>query len=105
MARATNDMEAIQMLCGFGFTGCFDAVILLGASLACMLSLSPRLTMVVLVPMPLLSLFVLWIGRRLHDRYESVQEGFSTISATVEQNVAGIRVVKDLRKNYCLPKS
>jgi ATP-binding cassette subfamily B protein len=47
-----------------------------------------------MIPMALLPIAVVWFGRRIHTRFERIQEQFSTISNFAQENLAGIRIVK-----------
>ena len=53
-----------------------------------------RLTLIALVPAPLVSVAVIFFGRRIHARFEHIQRMFSDISSRVQENLAGVRVVR-----------
>jgi len=63
-------------------------------SIACMVAISPRLTFYSLLPLPLVSLTVWFFGDRIHRRFERVQAQFADISARVQENLSGVRVVR-----------
>lgn len=94
MARATNDLNAVRMMLGPGimyFTETFfTAVFLIGV----MLHFDWRLTLLCLIPAPLVSIAVILFGRRIHDRFEKIQKMFSDISSRVQENFSGVRVVR-----------
>jgi ATP-binding cassette subfamily B protein len=94
MAHATNDLNAVRMACGIGIVAAVDALILGLATIAFMLALNVRLTLLALVPMPVIALFTLRAGRLLHQRFERVQETFADLTERVRESIAGIRVVK-----------
>jgi len=94
MAHATNDIEAVTRACGFGVLTIADPLFMIPVSIAIMMSIDPRLTLYAILPLPILSLFMLWYGRVIHRRFEAVQEAFSTLMEKVRETVAGIRVVK-----------
>lgn len=94
MAHATNDIEAVTRACGFGVLTIADPLFMIPVSVAIMLSIDPRLTLYAILPLPVLTLFMLWFGRAIHKRFESVQAAFSTLMEKVRETVAGIRVVK-----------
>lgn len=94
MAHATNDLEAIRMMCGMALVAAMDAVLLLAASLVMMLSINRTLTLYVLLPLPFVTLLLLKLGPKLHKRFMIVQESFSHISEKAQETFAGIRVVK-----------
>ena len=94
MARATNDLNAVRAVLGPGIMYSVNTVVTLVAALTLMLILSWRLTLISLIPLPLISFFMLRYGRVIHDRFEEVQERFSTITARAQEYLSGIRVVK-----------
>jgi len=94
MAHATNDIEAVTQACGFGILTIADPLFMIPVSVAIMLSIDPRLTLYAILPLPVLTAFMLWFGRAIHRRFESVQAAFSTLMEKVREVVAGIRVVK-----------
>jgi len=94
MAHAINDLNAVRMACGIGIVAMTDALILGVATVAFMLALNVRLTLLALLPMPAIALFTLRAGKLLHRRFERVQETFATLTERVRESIAGIRVVK-----------
>jgi ATP-binding cassette subfamily B protein len=94
MAHAINDLNAVRMACGFGVVAMTDAIVLGVASIGFMLALNVRLTLLALVPMPIIALFTLRVGKMLHSRFEKVQETFSKLTERVRESMSGIRVVK-----------
>jgi ATP-binding cassette subfamily B protein len=94
MAHAINDLNAVRMACGFGVVAMTDAIVLGIAAIGFMLALNVRLTLLALVPMPIIALFTLRAGKMLHSRFEKVQETFSKLTERVRESVSGVRVVK-----------
>ncbi len=94
MAHATNDLNAVRMACGIGIVAMTDAVLLGLATIGFMLALNVKLTLLALIPMPVIALFTLRAGKMLHQRFELVQETFSDLTERVRESIAGIRVVK-----------
>ncbi len=94
MAHATNDIEAVTRACGFGVLTIADPLFMIPVSIAIMMSIDPRLTLYAILPLPILSLFMLWFGKVIHHRFEAVQEAFSTLMEKVRETVSGIRVLK-----------
>ncbi len=94
MAHAINDLNAVRMACGFGIVATTDAIVLGLASIGFMLALNVKLTLLALIPMPIIALFTLRVGKMLHSRFERVQETFSRLTERVRESVSGIRVVK-----------
>ncbi len=94
MARATNDLEAVRMFLNMGLMFAMEAVIIFSASLYVMLTINVPLTLFALLPLPILSFLVNRLASGIHSRFREIQEHFSLISARVQENLAGIRVVK-----------
>lgn len=94
MALATNDLNAVRNFVGPGIMhGSLTAVTLIG-TLSVMLVLSPKLTLVAMIPLPLISLVMARFGQMIHVRFEQVQQKFADITARAQEYLAGVRVVK-----------
>ena len=93
MSRATNDLRAVKDFLGLGLLIFIDAVAVIVASIALMLYISVPLTLVCLVPLPLVSLIFFGFIRKISERHQAIQENLSRISAQVQENLAGIRVL------------
>ena len=94
MSIATNDMAAVRMMLGPGVMYTVNTVTVMVLSVSFMLAISPRLTLLSLLPLPLVSISVWWFGDRIHRRFERVQERMGQLSAQVQENLAGLRVVR-----------
>ncbi len=94
LARATNDMNAVRMMLGPGVMYWFETSLTLVLSVSVMLWVDWPLTLVALIPAPFVSIAVLVFGRKIHDRFEAIQEQFSDISSRVQENLSGVRVVR-----------
>ncbi len=94
MAHATNDVDAVSRACGFGLLTIADPLFMIPVAIGIMLSIDPRLTMYAILPLPILTAFMLGFGKMIHHRFEAVQQVFSEVMEKVRENVAGIRVVK-----------
>src|SRR6202789_2772336 len=94
MARATNDLNAVRMLMGPALMYSANTIFLSVFALFFMLRISPYLTLVALAPMPLASILVQYLGRRIHERFERIQASFSDISAQAQENYSGVRLIR-----------
>ncbi len=94
MARATNDMQAVRMLCGPAIMYSINTVITGAGALILMGRINARLMLVALVTAPLVAGATVLFGRRIHVLFTGVQEKFADISARVQENLAGVRVVR-----------
>lgn len=93
MARATNDLNYVRDFIGPGVMGTVD-MIRIPFTLGLMMYLSVRLTLVSLVPLPVISVLVYVFVRFMNRQSKIVQELFSTVTSHVQENLAGSRVVK-----------
>jgi ATP-binding cassette subfamily B protein len=94
LARATNDMNAVRMMLGPGVMYWFETSLTLVLCVTVMAWVDWPLTLVALAPAPVVSFAVLYFGRKIHDRFESIQGMFSDISSRVQENLSGVRVVR-----------
>jgi len=94
MAHATNDIDAVQRACGFGLLTIIDPLFIIPISVAIMISIDPRLTLYAVLPLPILTVFMLGFGRAIHHRFEILQASYSALMEKVRENIAGIRVLK-----------
>ena len=94
MARMTNDLAAVRMLLGPAIMYTANTVLFFAGALYFLLRISPFLTLTALAPMPLASIFIQFMGRRIHERFERIQAMFSDISAQAQENFSGARLVR-----------
>ena len=94
MARMTNDLSAVRMLLGPAVMYTANTVLFSALSLYYLLRISPFLTLAALAPMPLASVLIQFMGRKIHERFERIQAMFSDISAQAQENFSGARLVR-----------
>ncbi|MEA2113784.1 MAG: ABC transporter ATP-binding protein [Thermodesulfobacteriota bacterium] len=94
MAHATNDLSAVQMACGMGMVAAADALVMSTAALFFMAHISPTLTLIAIIPMPLLALCTWILSGRLHKRFDRVQEQFSLLTEFARNTMVSIRLIK-----------
>jgi ATP-binding cassette subfamily B multidrug efflux pump len=94
MARATNDLSNVRNVVGPGIMYFLSTAVTLAAALGFMIHISARLSLLSLLPLPVLSVVVNRLGRLIHIRSERVQAQFASLSARTQEDIAGIRVVK-----------
>ncbi|HCK08544.1 MAG: multidrug ABC transporter ATP-binding protein [Gemmatimonadetes bacterium] len=94
MSRATNDLNAVQLFLGFGIRMLFDGILAVGMGLVVMSTIDWKLSVMALIPLPILALAMNRAARGIYDGFRDVQDQFSKISARVQENLAGVRVVK-----------
>jgi ATP-binding cassette subfamily B protein len=94
MARMTNDLNAVRMLLGPAIMYSANTILFSIGALFFLLRISPFLTLVALVPLPLASILVQALGRRIHERFERIQAMFSDVSAQAQENFSGARLIR-----------
>ncbi|HEY3286396.1 MAG TPA: ABC transporter ATP-binding protein [Gemmatimonadaceae bacterium] len=98
MARLTNDLGAVRMAAGPAIMYLINTIAGGLFALGFMLRLSPRLTVIALLPLLLLPVVMLRLGRAIHDRFEDVQAHFSDLTTRVQENLSGARIVRAYRQ-------
>jgi len=94
MSRMTNDIQAVRELMGFGSLAIVDAMVVILFSLALMITIDPWLTLWSMLAMPLITVVVRFFGRHIFRWSRNTQEQLSVMSAYVQENLAGIRVIQ-----------
>jgi ATP-binding cassette subfamily B multidrug efflux pump len=98
MSRATNDLSSVRMMVGPAVMYLANTIITAVVSLFLMFSLDVRLTLIVLLPLPIVSIAVKMFGTAIHKTFEEVQEKLSDMSAVVQESLTGVRVVRAYRQ-------
>lgn len=97
MARATNDVDAIEMAAGEAFLAAFDGTLTLVLVVAMMtLGIDWRLGLVALLPFPFMAWAFWVISRRVHDAWRESLDRFSALNEHVQETMAGVRTVRAL---------
>ena len=94
ISRITNDLTAVRMMVGPAIMYSMNAFILVPAVLAFMFVKDAELAFYAIIPFPFLALMINLVGKRIHRYFRKVQESYSDISAHVQENLNGIRVIK-----------
>ena len=94
MARATNDLNAVRMMLGPGVMYWFETILTFALAMAVMLHADSRLALYAILPAPAVSVAVIAFGRVIHERFEKIQAMFSDISSRVQENLAGVRMIR-----------
>ena len=95
MAHATNDIQAIEMTAGLGVLTFIDSLTTGGLVIFSMsFFISWKLTLITLLPMPLMAWSTSYYGTLLHKRFHKAQAAFSDLNDKVLENISGVRVVK-----------
>ena len=94
MSRTTNDLDAVRNFLGPGLMYFSNTVVTFVMAVTVMCRIDPKLTIIALIPLPILSLVVARLGSKLHKSYEAIQESFAALTAKAQETLSGIRVVK-----------
>ena len=95
MALATNDIDAVEMAAGEAFLAGFDGTLTLVVVVAMMsLGLDWRLTLIALIPFPLMALSFWWISRRVHRASRRSLNAFARLNEQTQETLAGVRTVR-----------
>jgi ATP-binding cassette subfamily B protein len=98
MARLTNDLSAVRMAVGPAVMYLANTITGALFALFFMLRIDVRLTLLALVPLLVLPLLTIRMGKAIHDRFEAVQEHFSTLTTRAQENLSGARIVRAYRQ-------
>src|SRR5947207_1758476 len=98
MARMTNDLSAVRMAVGPAIMYLTNTIAGGAFALAFMLRIDAGLTMIAILPLLLLPVIGIWMGKRIHERFEAVQEHFGDLTTLAQENLSGVRVVRAYRQ-------
>jgi len=94
MARITGDVRQVESLILHTTNSLVRQLFGMGFALYYMLTYSPLLTLLVLIPVPLLVAGVIIISRRMRVLYRSIRESMGMLGAKLQENLSGIRVIQ-----------
>jgi ATP-binding cassette subfamily B multidrug efflux pump len=94
MSRATNDLNNVRMVLGPGIMYTGQTLVTMILALMVMARLSGSLTLWILLPVPVVFVAVRHFGKVIHDLYEKIQASLASLSAKVQENLSGVRVVR-----------
>ncbi|RHW38268.1 ATP-binding cassette domain-containing protein [Lysinibacillus yapensis] len=95
MAHATNDVSAVQQTAGIGVLTLFDSITTGGfVILAMAFTIDWRLTIIALIPMPIMAILTNYYGKLLHMRFREAQAAFSDLNDKTQESISGIKVIK-----------
>jgi ATP-binding cassette, subfamily B, multidrug efflux pump len=94
MSRATNDLNAVRMVLGPGIMYSGTTIVTMIIAIFFLVALSPTLTLWVFLPVPIVAIVVRQFGKVIHDLFEKIQASLATLSAKVQENLSGVRIVR-----------
>ncbi|MDF2066855.1 ABC transporter transmembrane domain-containing protein [Bacillus sp. Cr_A10] len=95
MAHATNDLSAVQQTAGAGVLTLVDSITTGGFVIAAMaFTINWKLTIIALLPLPLMAILTSYYGKLLHQRFRYAQEAFSDLNDKAQESISGAKVIK-----------
>ena len=94
MSRATNDLSSVRMLIGPAVMHSASSLLVVTGAFIMMLRINMEMAMISLISVPVVAGLVSFFGNKIHVRFKSVQDYFGDISARVQENLSGVRVVR-----------
>lgn len=94
LSLSTNDLSAIRQFLRFGLMILCDIVVLIGFSVFMMLTMDAKLTLIILLPFAVLVPVTVLASRNLHQSHQAVQAGFGKLSARIQEDLYGIRILR-----------
>jgi ATP-binding cassette subfamily B protein len=95
MAHCTNDITAIRNAAGGGMIMFVDGTFMALTTIIIMFTrIDAKLTVIALIPLPLIAIFIITLGRVVGQRFEKVQEAFSDLTDSAQETFSGIRIIK-----------
>jgi ATP-binding cassette, subfamily B, multidrug efflux pump len=94
MSRCTNDLNSVRMVLGPGIMYSANTFATMILAVVLMFWISARLSVYVLLPVPVVAITVWVFGRQIHALYGKIQASLAVLSAKAQENLAGVRVVR-----------
>lgn len=98
MARSTNDLLNVRMVAGPALMYFVDTITRTLLVVPFMLAISPRLTLLALLPLAALPPVMVFFGQSIHKRTTAIQAQFSALTDFVHENLSGVRIVRAYRQ-------
>lgn len=94
LAKVTTDIDRIRRFLGWQLTFLISSMILLVATLYSMFTMDLKLTMLLLLLMPLLFLAFFYFGKKIRPLFQEMREQYGSLTSVLHENITGIRVVR-----------
>ena len=94
MSRATNDLNQVRLLLGFGILNLVNTLLAYGLGIALMINISPELTLWAMIPFPLFVVFARGFGRALYRRSRKSQEALGRLAEVTQESLSAVRLVR-----------
>ena len=100
MARATNDLNAVRETVGMGLVALIDGTVMAAAILVIIFVQDSRTAAWAIIPLPLITVLILFFGKAIGKRFRRAHEAYSAMSEAVQESFAGLRVIKSFVKEW-----
>jgi len=94
MARISEDVSRVRMYIGPAIMYAMNLAVTIVVVLWAMFSVNAKLSIYVLLPLPLLSISILWVNNIIHKKSDAIQSQLSNVTSFVQEAFSGIRVIK-----------
>ncbi len=94
MARSSSDMSAVRSILGPGIMYSLNTLFTALLTVTILLRMDLTLALAALLPLLLVTASVRFFGRRIHDRFEKIQERFAEMTSQAQENISGRRVIR-----------
>lgn len=98
MSRLTADLEGIRQFIGFGFAQILNMVLMVMFGGAMMMYIKWELTLITLLPIPILIFLALKFERQIHPAFREMRQAMSDLTTAVQENITGVRTVKSFAR-------
>jgi len=94
MSRISNDVASVRVLVGQGVLNAFETALTFIIVLSVMSAVDWRLTCIVFIPVPLVTMTVSYYGRKTHEAYQQAQRRLGEMTSLAQENLSSVRVVR-----------
>lgn len=94
MSRISNDVGSVRILIGQGVLNAFETALTFIIVLGVMSAVDWRMTCIVFIPVPLLTMTVSYYGRKTHEAYQQTQRRLGEMTSLAQENLSSVRVVR-----------
>jgi ABC-type multidrug transport system fused ATPase/permease subunit len=98
MSRATVDLQAVRFFLGYGLVFILQSALTLVLAGIAMVLINPKLGLIAMAPVPFVVVISQRYGRRARPAIQEVQQRIAELTASAEENISGVRVVKSFAR-------
>src|ERR687887_254255 len=98
MSRSTVDLQSVRFFLGYGLVFMLQSALTILLAAGAMIAVQPGLAAVSLIPVPIVVFVAARYGRRSRPALQELQQRIAELTADVEENIGGVRVVKSFAR-------